>query len=197
MNHPLRFALPLCVAALAVTHGLGAPLENEFLQLRQRHDQVLATVAEPIDDGYRASLKELLQRALAADDKDTAAKIQFEIQSLGNGHPAPTAETTPATLTPEMTALQTALADTTWRINPDKTFHLQADGHSTSSWTPRHGRWKVIDATTVELDIGNIRRHEKVTVSQGATFLTWAPREADEIHPQVAKKIVAAPDQDK
>jgi hypothetical protein len=55
---------------------------------------------------------------------------------------------------------------------------------------PRKGHWKVIDATTVELDVGNIRRHEKVTVSQGATLLTWAPREADELHPQVAIKIV-------
>ena len=187
-------AIALSVAAISVYAGPASSADTEFLQLRENRDKALATVAEPINDGYRASLQQLLKRAIADNDKDTAAKIQFELQCLGAVETSPSLPSPNAALTQEMTTLQQQLADTKWRINNDKTFMLQADGGSISNWTPRKGHWKVIDATTVELDIGNIRRQEKVSVSQGGTLMTWMDREEDQQHSQVAKRIVPIPD---
>ena len=186
-------AFALSVAAISADAGPAASVDTEFLHLREKRDKALATVAEPINDGYRASLEQLLLRAVAENDNDTAARIQFELQSIGAVRTSHRPSAAKPASTPEMTVLQQQLADTKWRITHDKTFMLRADGSSTSSWTPRKGHWKVIDATTLELDVGNIRRHEKVTVSQGGTWMTWVDREEDQTHPQVAKKIVPIP----
>jgi hypothetical protein len=86
MKSPL--AITLSVIALSAAASLASPLENEFLQLREKRDKALATVAEPINDGYRASLEQLLQRANTEEDKDTAAKIRFELQALKAATPA-------------------------------------------------------------------------------------------------------------
>lgn len=184
----------LSMVASPVNAGLAASLETEFLLLREKRDKALATVAVPINDGYRVSLEKLLKRAITEKDKDTAAKIQFELQTIGAVGTSSTLPAQELALTPEMTALKQKLADTKWRIDKDKTFMLFADGSSTANWTPRKGRWKVIDDKTVELDVGNIQRQEKVSVSQGVTLMTWLDREEDQAHSKVAKKIVPIAD---
>lgn len=195
MKRTLSIAIALTMSMVSGSGyaGLTSPIEKEFLQLREKRDKALATVAEPINEGYRASLEQLLKRAIAEDDKDSAAKIQFELQSLGEVEIRRSLPVANLASAPELTALHQQLAGTKWRINHDKTFMLAEDGSSTSNWTPRKGHWKIIDATTAELDIGNIRRHEKVTVTQGGTLMTWIDREEDQQHSQVAKKIVPVP----
>ncbi|MEA3213104.1 MAG: hypothetical protein QOE70_6161 [Chthoniobacter sp.] len=185
--------IAFAVTAAALSERKENSSGNEFLQLREKRDKALAAVAEVINDGYRASLEQLLKRAIADGDTDSAAKIQFELQSIGTAGTSASLPARKAAPTPEMTTLKSQLDETKWRLNQDKTFMLHADGSSTSNWTPRKGRWKVIDATTVELDIGNIQRKEKVAVSQGATLMTWPDREEDQLHPQVARKIVPSP----
>jgi|GEM_PF-6407028 len=76
-------AFALEVAAISADAGPPFSVDIEFLQLREKRDKALATFAEPINDGYRASLEQLLLRAVAKNDNDTAAKIQFELQSIG------------------------------------------------------------------------------------------------------------------
>ena len=188
----------ICVIALSVTASSASAgslsIESEFLRLREKRDKALVVVAEPINDGYRASLENLLKRAISEKDKDTAAKIQFELQAIGAVGTSSALPGRESALTPEMTALKQKLADTKWRIDKDKTFMLLADGTSTSNWTPRKGHWKLIDDKTVELDVGNIQRQEKVSVSQGGTLMTWLDREEDQQHSKVAKKIVPIAD---
>jgi hypothetical protein len=183
------FSILIAVVTLTL---MGLPLfahsnEAEFLQLREKRDQALADAAKPINEQYKSSLGELLHRAIAENDTKTAAIIQFELQTLTA---AGTASLLPSTSI-EPTLLQKQLEGTKWRLSPDKTFELHADGTSTSNWTPRQGRWKVVGTDTVELSIWNVPRTEMASVTQGGTLIIWKNKEADQQHPTVAKRIVA------
>ena len=168
--------------------------ESDFLRLREKRDKALNAAIQPINDVYRTSLQKLLRHAVAEGEDEAAKQIQFELQSLSESGTAPilSESHTGGRLRrseSEMAKLKTQLTDTKWRLSPDKTFILHADGTSTSNWTPRQGHWKVIDPNTLELSIWNVPRPEKVSVQQGGALIVWLDKEADQAHPQVAKKI--------
>ena len=159
-----------------------------------RHGKDLADAVEPVNDSYKASLEKLLKRANAEGDKGTAGKIQFELKTLAEAAVNRKAAAREHEEKSEVVALREQLVSTKWRINQSKTFTLLKDGSTNSNWTPRKGRWKVLDETTIELDINNVPGKSKVTVSQGATFMTWQSREVDQAHSQTARKIVPIAD---
>jgi hypothetical protein len=188
-----RLITAAAFALIAATPLFAASDETEFLQLREKRDEALANAAKPINQQYQTSLQQLLRRAIDDKDKDTAAKIQFELQSLSTGGTASLlpADAAARSVAADPATFQGQLAETKWRLNPDKTFVLHADGTSTSNWTPRRGSWKIIGPNTLELSIWNVARTDQVSIAQGGTLITWQNKEADQLHPLVAKKIAS------
>lgn len=66
----------------------GLPADGDFIdrlvQLRERRDQAVRRAAVEIDATYRRELEKLLAEATRAGDKENAARIRSEIQSLTN-----------------------------------------------------------------------------------------------------------------
>jgi hypothetical protein len=188
----VRLHIAVAILSLPALPLFAGPNESEFLQLREKRDQALTTAAKPINEQYKLSLEDLLRRAVAAGDTETAPIIQFELQLLNADG---TASLLPSTskVEEEESALKMQLAGTKWRLSPDKTFELHADGTSTSNWTPRPGHWKVLGPDSLELSVWNVPQTEAVSVLQGGTLMIWKNKEGDQKHPTVAKKIVPEP----
>ena len=148
----------MCSLGVALTIPVRAQSDTarEFKQQQEERDKALAAAAAPINQRYAAVLEQLLKRATQANDLDTAVKIRAELQKLGVTSPT-TGATAGAAGSDEAkrAALRAKLRDSKWKMNDGKTFALNADGTTNSSWHGKHFTWKVTGPGQAEIAVSN------------------------------------------
>ena len=171
------FLILVCSLATTLPAGAQTDAAREFKQQQEERDKALAAAAIPINQRYAAVLEQLLKRATQANDLDTAVKIRAELQKLGVTSPA-TGATAGAAGSDEAkrAALRAQLRDSKWKMNDGKTFTLNADGTTSSSWHAKHFTWKVTGPGQAEIAVANSGSLVPTTFNDDATAGTMGSK---------------------
>lgn len=147
--------LGLCPAPAAET-----PQAVELARLREQQVKAAQAVIEPLNRRYRAALEDLMKRATAARDLETALKIKEELDAMAANAPAVRTSSAPIAGSPEALAqaFEQRLIGTRWSfpVNDQpatsRWFRLEKDGVlSLGWWSDLKGTWKITGERQIEL----------------------------------------------